>query len=301
MCQTHGVRLPRHRTLIRFCTRLGTLARSIGVAALSLLASAGVRAQEPERWAVCYGDCPNPSDLAVHDLVVLDADRHPPLDDLHARRRTVLAYISLTELGKGRDVFPELQAAGVLLDEHPVWADAHYVDFRRPEWTRTVLDVLIPRALASGFDGLFLDTLDDAEFLEGKDPARFGGMRAAVVSLVHDIRRRYPDIVLMANRGYAVVPQIAEVIDVLLGESVVTTFDAKTHAYARMSASDVEWQTTALMNARALNPRLRLFTLDYWDPADAAGVRDIYREERARGFVPYVSTPMLDRVVLEVR
>jgi uncharacterized protein (TIGR01370 family) len=254
-----------------------------------------------EPWTVCYSPDIDDADLARYRLVVLDLDHYPSLSPLIERGTPRLAYLSLTQMGKGRAEFAQAVSAGVMLEEHPVWTDAHYLDFRRPEWTRLVLDRLVPQALARGFTGLFLDTLDDAEFLESQDPVRYRGMREAAVSLVKAIRHRYPQAVLMVNRGYALMPQLAGSIDILLGESVVGSFDTKTKEYRRQSPDDIAWQVAKLNEARALNPRLKVFTLDYWDPADRDGLREIYREQRARGFEPYVSTPQLDRVIAEPR
>jgi len=270
----------------------------LGVA-VWLLAGTGVRAEPPERWAVCYSDRPSALELVDYDVLVLDPDHHPPLAPIVDRDRTVLAYLSLTQIGRGRHTFPALVDAGVILEAHPVWADASYVDFRRPEWTRAIIEEMVPRILEAGFTGLFLDTLDDAEFLESQDPTRFGGMQNAAVQLVRAIRHHFPSIVLMVNRGYAVVPAVADSIDMLLGESVLSTFDPATKSYARVPAPDIQWQVGALRQAKALNPRLKLFTLDYWDPADEEGVRRLYRQQRANGFVPYVSTPLLDAIVKE--
>jgi len=271
------------------------------VAVIWLLAGVGLCAEAAERWVVCYSDRPSAFDLARFDVIVLDPDHHPPLGPMTDRGRTLLAYLSLTQLGKGRSVFSDLSKAGVLLEEHPVWTDAHYVDFRRPEWTRVVIEHIVPRALEAGFTGLFLDTLDDAEFLEQRDPVRYRGMRKAAAELVRAIRHHYPRIVLMVNRGYALVPEIAQSIDILLGESVLATFDTKTKIHQRATPVDVEWQVTALRQAKRVNPALQLFTLDYWDPQDREGMRKLYREERANGFVPYVSTPLLDTLVEEPR
>jgi polysaccharide biosynthesis protein PelA len=272
----------------------------IQCAALCLFGEAGLAAAG-DRWVVCYSPGADARELAAYDIAVLDADHHPPLAPLVEGGKTRLAYLSLTQIGKGRAEFAQLVAAGVLFEQHPVWTDAHYLDFRRPEWSSLVLDVLVPRALDQGFDGIFLDTLDDAEYLERLDPVRYQGMRAAAVRLVRSIRRQHPRAVLMVNRGYALMPELAGSIDVLMGESVVGTFDTGTKAYRRQSPSDIEWQVNELEKARTLNPRLRIFTLDYWDPADRDGVRAIYREQRARGFAPYVSTPQLDTVIAEPR
>jgi uncharacterized protein (TIGR01370 family) len=271
------------------------------VPAFWLSAGVAARAGATERWVVCYNDTPSSFDLTAYDVVVLDPDQHPPLGPITDRGRTVLAYLSLTELGRERSVFPALQAAGVVLDAHPVWTDAHYLDFRRDEWTQTVIEELVPQALAAGFTGLFLDTLDDAAFLEARDPVKYRGMRQAAVELVRGIRHHYPQIVLMVNRGYDIVPEIAGSIDILLGESVLTSFDPVTKAYRRVPPAEVQWQIDALNRARSQNPDLKIFTLDYWDPADTDGMRRLYRDQRANGFVPYVSTPLLDRVVEEPR
>jgi uncharacterized protein (TIGR01370 family) len=258
-----------------------------------------VLAEPPSAWVVTYSDQPAAWDLAAYDLVVLDLDRHPPLGPIVERRRTVLAYLSLTQIGRHRALFPRLAQAGVLFQAHPVWSDAHYVDFRRPEWTRAVLEELIPQAVDRGFSGLFLDTLDDAEFLESSSSGRFQGARRAAIGLVKAIRQNFPDLHLMANRGYALMPDIARELDTVMGESVLGTFDPTTKVYRRVSDADAAWQIDQLRQARRRNPKLHTLTLDYWDPADAAGVRRLYAEERALGFVPYVSTPLLDRILRE--
>lgn len=279
--------------------RFGTSAARLIALATASLASVGLRAEAPFRWAVCYSDQPAASDLASYDLVVLDAVRHPPLAPIRARQRTVLAYLSLTEMGNAHAAFGDLEAAGVVLDAHPGWSGTHYLDFRRPEWERLVLERLVPDALAAGFTGIFLDTLDDAAFLEAKDPATYAGMQTAAVRLVRSIRRTYPGAVLMVNRGYAVMPEIADAIDIVLGESVLATFDPQTKRYARVTESDVEWQVQQLRRAKTTNPSLKVLTLDYWDPGDVPGIRDLYHRQRANGFSPYVSTPLLDTLVPE--
>ncbi len=288
------------RATARLVTAAAALAACASVPVTGAPApSPAARAPAPERWTVCYTDRPSAFDLAAYDVIVLDPDHHPVLPPITERRRTVLAYLSLGEAERSRDFFANLRRAGILIGPNPTWPDASYLDLRRPDWTRLVLEDLVPRALASGFSGLFLDTLDDAVALETQDPARYRGMKRAASDLVLALRHEYPDIVLMANRGYDLMPQIAGSLDILLGESVLSTFDPETKAYHRVAADDAAWQISALREARRLNPRLRLFTLDYWDPADRSGVRRLYQEERTNGFVPYVSTRQLDSLVEE--
>ena len=58
-------------------------------------------------------------------------------------------------------------------------------------------------------------------------------------------------------------------------------------------------QVAMLQDAQRRNPALRVFTLDYWDPSDAEGLREIYHRQRAQGFSPYVATIALDEVIVE--
>jgi polysaccharide biosynthesis protein PelA len=103
----------------------------------------------------------------------------------------------------------------------------------------------------------------------------------------------------MVNRGYAVLSRAAGSFDMLLGESVFTTWDAGSGSYRLSSEPDYRWQTDRMRDAQRRDPKLRLFSLDYWSPDDPRGIARIYAEERANGFIPYVGTKDLTRIVLE--
>ncbi|MFN8057629.1 MAG: endo alpha-1,4 polygalactosaminidase [Vicinamibacterales bacterium] len=250
-------------------------------------------------WAVCYTSRPSAADLAGYGVLVLDPDAHPPLAPLADRGQMLFAYLSLTEIARGRTFFPALQAGGLVLDRHPVWTESFYLDFRKPAWVRTIVEDLVPALLQQGFHGLFLDTLDDAAFLEAKDGRRYGGMRASAIALVDTIRRHYPDVAIMVNRGYDLLPDMAGAVDIVLAESVRGTFDPAAKTFREVEGSEADAHVARLHALREARPSLRIFTLDYWDPADTEGMRRLYAEQRHQGFVPYVSTPMLDRIVQE--
>jgi hypothetical protein len=151
--------------------------------------------------------------------------------------------------------------------------------------------------LASGFNGVFLDTLDDPAALERADAERCRGMCAAAVDLVRALREAFPRIYIMVNRGYELMPQIAASIDFLLGESVYSTYDSARNRYHRVPGAQYRQQVSWMHQALRWNPRLRLCSLDYWDPGDRKEIRHIYQVERDNGFSPYVATPELDRIV----
>ena len=249
------------------------------------------------RWAVCYsGNCAA-EELYEFDLVVLDTDTRPPLGLLGRRGRDVLGYLSLGEVESNRAYFKRVKADGMLLGQNPNWPSSYYVDFRDPRWRQRVIGQLVPAILDTGFSGVFLDTLDDAAELERNHPEAYRGMSEAAADLVRGVRRAFPNIRIMVNRGYGLLPGIAPFIDILAGESVYTTYDADHKRYIRVPEAEYEQQVRWLKQARSINPKLRICSLDYWDPEGRNEIRRIYQVERANGFAPYVATRELDRIV----
>ncbi len=250
-------------------------------------------------WVVCYSEQAPIETLASFDLVVLDGQVHPPLEPLLERGRTVLGYLSLGEVASYRSHYDSVRSQGILLERNRHWPDSFMVDLRSPLWTERVLEDLIPEILHEGFHGLFLDTLDNAAFLEDRDPEKYGGMTSAAVRLVRTIRRHYPSLPIMMNRGYEILPRVADKIDLFLAESLYSDYDFDTGTYKPVSVETYEEQVGILRSIRKRWPDLQIFTLDYWDPGDPSGLAEVYARQRSSGFIPYVSTIALDRVITE--
>ncbi|PWC43138.1 endo alpha-1,4 polygalactosaminidase [Azospirillum sp. TSO22-1] len=273
--------------------------RALAAAVLAgmTLAAPSLRAETP--WVVYYADKEPLSAFEPYKLVVLDSEHHPPLRPLKERGKTLLGYISLGEVESHRPWYETVKGWGILSAENPNWPGSFYVDVRDKRWTELVVAELVPALLRKGFDGIFLDTLDNPPHLERTDPKAFAGMTEAAARLVTALRRHYPGIRIMQNRAYELLPQTAGVIDYALGESVTAGWDFAGGTPHLQPADDTAFQVEALTAAKRANPALEVMTLDYWNPDDAAGVARLYATERARGFSPYVATVELDRVVRE--
>lgn len=251
------------------------------------------------RWGVDYGAATDPALARQFDLLVLEPHHARPIAPLRGEGSKLLGYVSLGEVEKGRSYFPALDRVGALRAANPDWPDARHVDLRHPEWRRTLIDIAVPDILAKGYDGIFMDTLDNAEAMEQKDPVGNKGMVAAGAALIAALRARFPDILLMLNRGYAALPGAAVHLDYLLGESMASRWSFAQKRYEMLSDSDWQWQAERLRAARLRNSRLTLTTLDYWDPSDQRMVAALYARERSAGFQPYVATLALDHLIAE--
>lgn len=248
------------------------------------------------RFVVYYG-MQDSAALDAYDVVVLDSEIDPAISRRLSALSLAVGYLSLGEVHAGRPWAAELERQGLLLSRAPMWPSARYVDQRDRRWKLRVLDEIVPAILARGFAGLFLDNLDDSSHLEGQDPVRYAGMTDATVDMIRALRARFPQICLIVNRGYSLMPRIARDIDMVLGESVHSTWDSNLGTYVRVAASDLRWQIAQLREARRLRPDLRLLSLDYWSPSDRAGIADLYAQAEANGFIPYVATFDLTRIV----
>ncbi|MBC8166706.1 MAG: endo alpha-1,4 polygalactosaminidase [Bryobacteraceae bacterium] len=252
---------------------------------------------EVRRWAVCYSERERVQNFAPYDLLVLDSDSHPSLTQLQTGNKQLLAYISIGEVEYQREYFARTEP--YRLEPNPYWAGSFLLDIRDARWTEEIIRRIAPRALAAGFNGFFLDTVDSSLDLELRDGKRYFGMTRAAVDLIRRLRIEFPGAVIALNRGYAIVPEVGRNVDYVLAESMHSTWDFDLKSYTRVDSDITKEQTLDLQKAMAANPALRILTLDYADPTDKNKLRQIYKFHRQNGFIPYVSTIELNRVIPE--
>ncbi len=252
-----------------------------------------------ENWIVYYGNEAKRGDLSPYQLLVLDAYDFPPSAPFKETNKILLAYLNIGEVEEDAPYYHEVKEEGILLEENQTWKKSHMIDLRDPRWKKRVVEEIIPYILHVGFDGIFLDTLDNAEFLEEKDPLKYKGMKKAAIGLISKVRENYPTLPIMVNRGYALLPQTGHLVQMVLAESFISTYDFKTKTYVLKQESEVEKELSFLRALKNKYPSLQFFSLDYWDPKDKKGLRQIYAKERENGLIPYVGTIELQTIIRE--
>ncbi|WP_370154911.1 endo alpha-1,4 polygalactosaminidase [Ferrovibrio sp.] len=276
----------------------GPAGRLLALAALLLLPGS-LRAADYAPWVVYYRGSEPARSFFDYRLAVFDADRHPPLAPLLDRDIWLLGYISMGEVESWRSDFAAVKQAGIVLDENQYWPGSYFVDIRNPAWQTRILDEIAPRIRAQGFHGFFLDTLDNPPHLERLDPVKYKGMTAAAARLVQALRQRFPGMKIMLNRAFEIHDAVAGDVDFILGEAIRSNWSAEREAYILTPDAEYETYLAKLRAAQRQNPKLTIMTLDYWSPDDPAGIRKIYAAQRAAGFLPYVATRALDRIIRE--
>lgn len=248
-----------------------------------------------KNWVCVYSDSVKPDDIKKFDLAVLDADAHPALDSLKNSGTLLFGYISLAEVGSYRWYWRQISAQPWVLDKNPDW-DSYMLDVRDKDWQKIVLKEIIPAILEQGFDGLFLDTIDTAEYLEKYHLSqKYPGSQAAMVQLIEKIRWQYPQIYIIANRGFSMLNDFGWAVDGVVAESVLTEFNHEQQALNFNSDNAHNARLAFLRNAK-MQYNLEVFTLDYVGETGDFDTNQVTAKAREQGFIPYISTRNLNKI-----
>ena len=253
-------------------------------------------AEDLPKFCIYYADKEKSNVFKPCKWIVFDNIYHPDIGPLKQDDKIVMGYLSVGEMESNRKYFKKGKAQGVFLQENEVWKGSYYADLRNPLWAKSLLEDQIPAIIKQGFNGLFLDTLDNSIELELVNPKKYMGMQLAAVSLVKWIHNNNPNIKIMVNRAYPLLSQMAPDINYVLAESLYTSYDFKTKKYSVRPQKAYEEEVNSLKKLKEKFPHLKIFTVDYWEESDQKMIDKIYKVERENGFIPYVSNVLLNKV-----
>ncbi|RXZ36734.1 hypothetical protein D9O50_09675 [Oxalobacteraceae bacterium CAVE-383] len=249
-------------------------------------------AQQPPSVAFYYGDHPPLADLQAFDIAVVEPDYvADPQKHTRAAKdgaHELFAYVSLGEIQPSRPYYKELPE-GSLRNGNAAWG-GRVIDQTAPGWKEFFLSRIVDPLWRQGWRGFFLDTLDSYQLFAKTDAER-AAQTAAMVDIVREFKRRYPDAKLMLNRGFELLPEIAPLTYAVAAESLYQGYDAGRKTYGAVSESNRDWLLGQMTTARD-RYHLPVIAIDYVDPARPKA-RDLARETakkiRAQGFVPWVA------------
>ncbi len=219
-------------------------------------------------------------------MVILSGDPRIPLSDL-PRETIRLGYLSVGEADINRAYWQSVRDRPFLVETNPNWPDNVRVDLRDKAWQEILLNQEAPRLLRMGFQGFMLDTIDTAPYLETKDPVRFAGMRQALKDWLVQLRRAFPQAVLVANGTEALV-DVAPFVDGYVVEGVFATYDFGRKLYRQTTDIERTWKLTQIEKARAVAHR-PVFTIEYASVGDIHLAEWATQQSLGKGFKPYVT------------
>ena len=202
------------------------------ITSLMLMPTSSFDQKAPE-VLICYGKL-KPEEISGYQTLILEPKHYfaSAIRVLKKQNKEVYAYISLGEVNANAPHYAELSA--LTSGKNEQW-DSHYLNLEAPETTKVLLE-LIDSILATGYDGLFLDNIDN---FNQYGPQR--EQKQALIQLIQKIKSKYPNKKLIQNAGLALVPETSTYISAIAIESVATAYDFKSQQY--QISSEEQWNT----------------------------------------------------------
>ncbi len=251
---------------------------------------------------VCYYGKGRINDITQFDVAIMEP-RNYTEDEIRSISDAgtwVIGYVSLGEsdgLHKGDGKGPGGYASYYFDDDgdgqpdmNPNW-HSYYINPASTLWHKHIFD-RIKKLKKQGVVGIFMDTIDNADLKPE--------FHDAMIQLIKEIRDSFPDMKLVANRGFTILEDIAPVIDGMMWEDFsMAGYDFKKKKYLEADSSFLWWTdyfAVNFINRLRARYNFQVFALDYADPSDTEKIAFYYNRACSYGFIPYVATIFLDSV-----
>lgn len=243
--------------------------------------------------AFYYGANPAVDVLSQFDRLVVEADNitSAELDSLQANGTHIYAYLSVGEIGPERSYVNSIDPAWVL-GTNESW-NSKVLDLSKPAVRKFLLQQ-VSDLRGKGYRGLFLDTMDSFT-LYAKTDAQIAEQSAGLTSLINTMASHYPELRMIANRGFEVLDAVSEHMEAVAAESMYAGWNNATQMYIEVPAGDRQWLRTKLDYAKN-TLGLDVIVIDYLPPNQRLTARSIAEKIAQDGYIPWVANPSLDYI-----
>ena len=272
-------------------SRQGRSGISVGMLFALFLFTLSIRADTlgPASIAFWYGDRPPLPELVQFDWLVVEPEHFSAADVSFIRTQGTqpFAYLSVGELDPhDADKNPSLREYASR-KRNDAWG-SQVMDLTTVGW-RDHLLAEAARFQSQGYTGLFLDTLDSFTLLpKAQRPAQ----RDALVDVLLEMKKRFPRLKLIFNRGFEVIDDVGDSVAAVAAESLYQGWDAGTQRYRKVPEEDRNWLTAQLAPLRERG--VPIIAIDYLPPHRRAEARKLAKRLQDEGYIPFVSTPELN-------
>ncbi len=227
----------------------------------------------------CYGKL-NPLDVKGYSYVVIESKNYtiPDVKKFKKLNGKVLAYISLGEVNSQAKHYNSLKNNTIGKNEN--W-DSYYLDLKA-SGTSQILFTIIDQILADGYDGLFLDNIDNfCSFGFQKD------QKEEVLQFMADLDARYPNHTFIQNAGLELLDKTFRLVDAIVVESVASDFTFDDNVYKLRSQAEYDKYIRQLQQIRR-KYKLPIILVEY---ADTRALYDqIIRRIDRTGFLYFIGS-----------
>ena len=239
--------------------------------------------------AFFYGASPPWAELQAFDLVVVDPGHVPSPGAVALPHTELAAYVAVGEVHPTRAYASKVPKAWFKGDNAD-WG-SRVIDQSAAAWPAFFASEVIEPLWQAGYRSFFLDTLDSYH-LFAKTPETRAAQEAGLVRVIEAIKHAHPEVKLIFNRGFEILPKVHALAWGVAAESLFQGFDAGKGNYRTVPDADRAWLLGQL-NIVAQNYKLPVIAIDYVPPAQRELARDTAKQISRLGFIPWVATPDL--------
>ncbi len=266
------------------------LAVVFGVIGTMSSASVEGRPTSPPTVAFYYGAELPVDELRAFDVVVVEPDHGFDPRAYRTSTSELFAYVSVGEVEPKRRYGQDMPPTW-FNGANTAWG-ARVVDQTQPEWPAFVVEKIVTPLWEHGYRGLFLDTLDSYQLAVDKPQDR-RNQEQGLVAVIRAIKKKYPELRLIFNRGFEILPEAHRDAFAVAVESLYQEWDQANKRYGEVGQSEREWILGQLKTVTA-QYRLPVIVIDYVPPAQRELARRTAQKIKDLGYIPWVSTPALD-------
>lgn len=172
---------------------------------------------------VCYGRL-EPETIKGYSYVILESQFYNiyEIQKIKSQNEKVVAYISLGEVNKNSQNFELLKEN--VFGKNEIW-NSFYLNLKSENATDILLEI-VKTTLAFGFDGLFLDNIDNFTSFGPQSQ-----QKTELLNLLKVLNDAYPNHIFIQNAGIELISETAPFIDAVVIESVASdyTFEDKNY------------------------------------------------------------------------
>lgn len=229
-------------------------------------------------------------EMRAFEVVVVEPDHVAAPAGYDDARSTLYAYVSVGEVQPSRGYFDRIDARWKI-GNNPDWGSI-VIDQSQPGWHAFFVEQVVRPLVERGFRGLFLDTLDSYHLVAKTEQSR-AQQEAGLVALIGAVKTAYPNLALIFNRGFEILPAVHGSVRAVAFESLYRNWNPSTKEYGEVAGTDRDWLLKQLEPV-AQRYRLPVIAIDYVPPRDRELARATAARIREHGFVPYVADPQFE-------
>lgn len=209
-------------------------------------------------FTVNYGKV-KPDQITEQQMLILEPDNynHIELVNLKKTGAKLIGYVSLGEVNPERWYYPLLKDRG-FLGKNKNW-NSYYINLADSVSRDILIDKVIPDIIKKGFDGLFLDTIDDVAPYTGH-----GNLQPYMVQLIKEIHKRYPKKKIIQNAGLFLLDKTRPYIDGVLIEDVATRYQFKNKEYILTPETEYHTRVDTIQSYKT-RYHIPFYIVDYSD------------------------------------